>query len=144
MLILIFLLECINRKPRYSSEAVHYYRSLLCIGFFVNTFYSIKASSQIKPPILELLGCIMVWTVKEIFRNFPISKIKNIFFTVCDKPMLEGETLTTIEGAGTPGPDGKVLLPLDEDTSSVLVEFSTPPEEITKVQVTPPTWNSAR
>ena len=52
--------------------------------------------------------------------------------------MLESETTAKIPGAGTPGPDGSVELPLDNE-GKVTVTFQTPPRELTQVQITPPT-----
>ena len=52
--------------------------------------------------------------------------------------MLEGDRIAPIAGAGTPGPDGLVDIPTQPD-GKVTVTFSTPPTELTQVQVRPPT-----
>jgi len=59
-----------------------------------------------------------------------------IFVTVCDDPMLEGETIARIPGAGTPGPDGLVELPSPE--GKVTVPFATPAKQLTQLKVNPP------
>lgn len=56
---------------------------------------------------------------------------------VCNEPMLEGETIAQIDGAGTPDTDGLVELPLDEGT--VIVPFSTPARQLTQLKFKPPT-----
>lgn len=51
--------------------------------------------------------------------------------------MLDGDTLVSIVGAGTPGPDGLVKLPLVDGT--VTIPLSSSPTELTQVLFKPPT-----
>lgn len=52
--------------------------------------------------------------------------------------MLEGETLASIAGAGSPDSDGLVPLPVNpSDGSLPSVTFSTPAREVTLVRVKP-------
>lgn len=52
--------------------------------------------------------------------------------------MLDGETVSSIGGTGTPGPEGFVELPTNDD-GKVTIPFPVPAEQLTQVKVRPPT-----
>ena len=52
--------------------------------------------------------------------------------------MLEGNRIAPIPGAGEPGPDGFVDIPVNQD-EQVSITFPNPPTELSTVKVKPPT-----
>ena len=56
---------------------------------------------------------------------------------MCDEPLLGGNRIVPIPGAGEPGPDGFVAFP-NVNHAGIFITFPNPPTELSTIKVKPP------